>query len=321
MQSIDSKSYKATVNTENVKCEFDVMAKDRGEAVYKASQVFWLKYGKTLGPIKCAMTVSDPYNEVRFTADIDCCDRLYKLLPVGVIERVVLASAGEIVANIDPNSHYSLKRAKRRRKDLGVFPVPNIKLCYGKYYYRVILVPQESVGGIIVTKRKYKDMLLKAKNLPEALVEVKNRRLHLKNKKNAKFVPKSRSLATLEKRLGLSKPSLSKTGSLKSTSIAKEEMMPIVPKKPDVPIQSKFLVSKVIPGRILAVKPNPASGTSVWGNSALVKEAQKEAEKPRIFVKKSARSSTFKSVETLAGDLLQRVDFKTGRAHSTLDEV
>lgn len=231
------------------------MAPDRGTAVYKASQIFWDKY-KKLGTIKSVMVVSDPYEEVKFTETFDCRDRSSKLLPKGVAEKIAKDSGGEIILDTDPNSAYSLKRAKRRRKDLGEFVAPNVKLMYGKLYYRVITRSQKTVNGSIKQKRKYEDVLLNAKDLDTALDEIRERGLHVKSNRKAAFKTAKRSLVVLKK-------------TIESQKIKKAIQKPAR----EVELNRKRLLTG---GKVNASQVQKSAAVispigSVWGSSQLLK--------------------------------------------------
>jgi len=182
------------------------MVRDRREAVFRASQMFWDKYAKTLGPIKAVMVVDDPYGEATYTDDIDCRDRLFKLLPEDVIKKIVEDSKGQIVRDEDPAYAYCLKRLKRRR-DFGSVIAPNIvRLANGALFYRAIEVPQKGKGGMIIQKRKVKNIRLGAKDLKSAVAEIASRKLSTMSLKKARLKSKSRYLGALAKVARSAKP-------------------------------------------------------------------------------------------------------------------
>lgn len=163
----------------------EISAQNRRKAVYTALLWFWYKYHGSVGPACKAMTVTDPYREVRYGPRFICNDRINKLLSSDVCRRVIKESNGELKLDRrqwrphhGPNS---VKRVKRRR-DFGKFIAPCIKrMKSGTMYYRITLVSQKTKNGRRIRKRKYRDIRLKAQTLISALDEIKARELFVMN--------------------------------------------------------------------------------------------------------------------------------------------
>ena len=164
-----------------------VSAKDRERAVYDSLQWYWEEIKSEWGQACNIMTVSDPYNEVCYWDDFNCSDRNNNYLDESTKNRVIAASNGLLVINdtTGGSRHHRkncLRRIKRRRVYLqrvspNVYEHPTT----GVMYYRETVIPQESTGGTqgkpgeILSKRKVKNIKLKAKSLKKALWEVERR--------------------------------------------------------------------------------------------------------------------------------------------------
>ncbi len=114
-----SRSYEATLVAGNINQKFKVHADDRRKAVDKLSQWFWIackQYEDLLGmEIHKVLTLDDPYGEAVFDSKMDCRDKMYKLLPKEVHQRIIDSSRGAIVSN-DASSPYPFKWTVDRRK-------------------------------------------------------------------------------------------------------------------------------------------------------------------------------------------------------------
>lgn len=160
---------------------FVVEAPDRRKAVHKAQLYFWYKYHGRIGFVNQCMTVTDPYGEVKYTSNFSCHDKLNRLLPEDIVERIILESKGELERDLRTGrAHFppgSVKRVKRRR-DFGKFIAPNIRqMKNGKLYYRIITRTQTSKNGRVFQKRKYRDIPLFVKSRSLAVFEIKEREL------------------------------------------------------------------------------------------------------------------------------------------------
>jgi hypothetical protein len=159
-----------------------IVAENRRRAVYKAEQWFWRKYKGAHGPAHRAMTVSDPCSEVHYHPGFSCCDRMNKLLPVEVIDRLLVESKGELTreTRVDkPHGQHTAVRRVKRRRDFGVFVAPALRrMRNGVLYYRIITSPQGSRNGRRFRKRKYRDIRLMARTLSDAVAEIHERRLN-----------------------------------------------------------------------------------------------------------------------------------------------
>ncbi len=162
--------------------DFDIKARDRREAVTKALNWFWYEYLGAMGSAHEVLTVDDPYMEVRYGPKFICNDRKNKLLPPDVIERILKESNGELERDLRAGRpHFppgSVKRIKRRR-DFGRFIAPCLKrMNNGVLYYRIGTRSQISRGGRRIRKPKYRDIRLQARNLPDAIEEIRQRKLN-----------------------------------------------------------------------------------------------------------------------------------------------
>ena len=187
--------------------QFSISGQNRGKAVHKAQLWYWEKYKGLLGPVHTLITVSDPAREVIYDEAFNCLDKKNRLLPPDVIQRVIAESNGELEQDLTEGTPHhapgSVRRVKRRR-DFGAFIAPNIRqMKNGGLYYRVVLSPQVSRRGTVLKKRKHKDIRLDARTLPEAIKEIRTRRLKAEHEKNTKRLVKARSLKFIEHVVGL----------------------------------------------------------------------------------------------------------------------
>jgi len=192
------KSYEAVVKREQCTARVMISAVSRREAVHKLELWFWYEYKGKLGQVHKAMIVSDPYEEVHYGPDFRCSDRMNKFLPPDVIERLIQESRGELMPDTRegvPHSPPNSVRRVRRRRDFGVFVAPGIRRMKNNvFYYRITIAPQQSRNGHRLRKRKYRDVRLTARTLPDAIKEIRQRRLEAENQKNALRSMKVRSL-------------------------------------------------------------------------------------------------------------------------------
>ncbi len=184
-----------------------ISAPNRREAVHKIQLWYWEKYKGSLGFAHKVLTVSDPVREVAYDSAFNCAHKKNKLLTENVILRVIAESNGELKRETHEGARHhppgSVRRIRRRR-DFGVFIAPNIRrMKNGTVYYRVVLTPQVSKRGRVLARRQYRDIRLDAKALPEAIVEIRDRRLKAEHEKNTKRLVKSRSLKFTEHVTGL----------------------------------------------------------------------------------------------------------------------
>lgn len=179
-----------------------VDAENRGTAVHKAELWFWKKFKGSLGRAVDALTVNDPYGEVKYGPKFHCGSRTNRYLPPDIIERVLGEAKGELIRDERESLWHHPRGAVRRRKrrrDFGKFLLPNIKVMRnGALYYRVVAVPQCTRNGRRFRKRKQKDIRLIARNPREALAEIEARGLQVKHAAVTKRNVTSRSLALLE---------------------------------------------------------------------------------------------------------------------------
>jgi hypothetical protein len=197
---------------------------------------------------------------VAYTEEMLCTDRLYKLLPANVIDKVVKESGGKIVRDDNPNSPNCLKRLKRRR-DIGKFIAPNIRLmANGVMFYRIVKVAQKTEGGKIgckskgshgkiVQKRKYTDVRLKARNLEEAVIEIAAKKLNQKSLAVARLKKKTRLIKVLK-------------------SIVRSMELSRLPKrKPKQKVSAPVVTSLSLTEAAKALLKKKPTGSSVWANS------------------------------------------------------
>lgn len=184
-----------------------IEAPHRAKAVHQAQLWYWTQYKGSLRPVHKVMTVSDPEREVRYSESFNCADKTNRLLPESVLTRVIAESNGELTCETGGGTRNhapgSVRRVKRRR-DFGKFIAPNIRrMKRGILYYRIVRVPQKSSRGKIVQKRRYIDVRLAARTLPDAITEIQSRRLkHEHDMKSARIV-KARSLKLTSHVIGL----------------------------------------------------------------------------------------------------------------------
>lgn len=166
-----------------------IIAPDRGHAVYRAVQYYWMRFNGSLGSAWKILTVNDPYTEVSYKKDICCNDRKNNYLELDVKERVIKESNGILCDGGESGTvnhpARSLRLVKRRRK-LPFRVKPHLyKDANGTLFYSVTVQPQSKYryGG---SMRKVRLVRLNAKQMHEAVQEIHNRDLlsqHLSNSK------------------------------------------------------------------------------------------------------------------------------------------
>ncbi len=187
-------TYNAEIRKEKIFLErFSINASDRRKAVHQVQLYFWYKYRGRMGMVHQRVVVNDSYNEVKYSDKFSCHDKLNRLLPEDVIERVVNESKGELMRDLRlGRPHFppgSVRRVKRRR-DFGKFVAPNIRqMKNGKLYFRIVTQTQISRNGRIYRKRKFQDIPLETRNLVDVVNEIEKRGLS-----NQNILPKKRKI-------------------------------------------------------------------------------------------------------------------------------
>ena len=124
---------------------------------------------------------NDPHGEVVYNEDFACNDLGNKYLSEETIDRVIEESDGELFRDLSEGSENhppnSVKRTKRRRKQINVIAPRMTQSPAGTIYYRTTMVPQYSKDGKIIQRRKVKNVKLASKTLEKALREVSRRGL------------------------------------------------------------------------------------------------------------------------------------------------
>ncbi|MDO8482251.1 MAG: hypothetical protein Q7S86_00330 [bacterium] len=178
----EQRNYPVTVTVGNeVINQFSFEEVDRKSAVRETLLWFWEKYKGKHGPASEVLTVGDPYTEVVVTETFNCNDKVNNYLDEATLMRVIAESAGTLERETKAGTRHhpkrSLKRVRRRRERRET-AAPNIHVSdSGKYYYRIVVVPQKSSGGNLIEARKVKDIKLEAKSLTEAIEEIRRRGL------------------------------------------------------------------------------------------------------------------------------------------------
>ncbi len=197
-QPFFTRAYETIVKSGKVFARICIQAENRREAVHKAELWFWYEYKGILGQVHKAMIVSNRYNEVHYGPKFICSDKMNKLLPPSVIDRLIVESNNELMRNERKGSlHHppSPVRRVKRRRDFGIFVAPGIKRMKNRVLsYRVALSPKKSKDNQEFCHRKYKDVRLSARTLAEAIVEIEARELDKKNAEVALRKMKVRSL-------------------------------------------------------------------------------------------------------------------------------
>ena len=160
---------------------FPIEAPDRRKAVHKAQLHFWYKYHGRLGTYESAIIVDDPYNEVHYSKEFNCKDKINLLLPEDIIIRLLQEANGELIRDTRVSKLHSARgsvRRVKRRRDFGKFIAPAIRqMKNGKLYYRINTRSQIMHHGERHQKRKYRDIPLEAQTLTSAIEEIKVREL------------------------------------------------------------------------------------------------------------------------------------------------
>lgn len=200
----EKRTYPITIAENNSVIEqHTVEAADRKTAVRKGLQWFWDKYQGKRGAASEVFTVGDPYGEVTFREPWNSNDKGNNYLDEATASRVIIESKGVLERDTKEGSRHHPRRSlrrKKRRREYRVTVAPNIQESdTGTFYYRVVITAQKSEGGNILTKRKMEDVRLEAKNLTEAIDEIRRRGLkNLHERNTARKHVKIRSLKLVE---------------------------------------------------------------------------------------------------------------------------
>lgn len=205
-----------------------IEAPHRAKAVHNAQLWFWSTYRGEMGAAHKVLTVSDPYNEVRYDSSFSCHDKRNRHLPDDIIDRVIRESNGELLRDTrEGRAHFppgSVRRVRRRR-DAGSFPIPNIRqMRGGLLYYRLIVQGQVSRNGRRYRKRKQRDVRLKSRTLADAIIEIERRGLVLEHEQRTKRLVKVRSI-----------PRMARILERKLKKAASNHLSPVVSPAPDKP--------------------------------------------------------------------------------------
>lgn len=196
----------------DIKAHYGMSAPDRRTAVLLILRWFRGKYKGKLGTAIDVLTVGDPHKEVVFRQPeqaFSCRSKTNNYLDEETIVRVIAESKGKLERDMresTPNHpRRSLWYKKRHPREFRVTAVPNIhETNFGVFYYRVVVTPQRSRGGVIIQKRVLKDIKLNAKTLEAAIEEIKSSGLRKENhiartmkKRSLKLVAHLAGLANL----------------------------------------------------------------------------------------------------------------------------
>ena len=180
----EQRIYKATVTVSGeapFTAEHVLQAANRKTAVKQALLWFWAEYQGKHGQASDVLTVGDPYTEVVVTATFNCNDKVNNYLDEATLARVIAESDGTLERETTLGTRYHPRRSlkcKRRRRERRETAAPNIHLSdSGKYYYRIVAVPQKSRRKVMLEHRKIRDIKLEAKTLTEAIEEIRRRGL------------------------------------------------------------------------------------------------------------------------------------------------
>lgn len=188
--------------------QFEFEEIDRKSAVKETLLWFWEKYKGAHGAASEVLTIGDPYNEVIVTETFNCNDKVNNYLDETTTVRVIAESESTLERDTRQGTRHhprrSLKRVRRRREHRET-AAPNIYVSdSGKYYYRVVVVPQKSKRKIVLEQRKVRDIKLEAKSLIEAIDEIRRRGLkNLHERNTARKHVKVRSLKLVEHVVGV----------------------------------------------------------------------------------------------------------------------
>lgn len=204
----ENRPYSFTVKIDGSPTSHTTNAPNRARAVQQALLWFWKEFKGKQGLASECLVVADPYSEVVYTNDINCNDKNCNYLDEATLARVITESGGilERDTNLGTPHHprRSLRRVRRRREKY-VTVAPNIMhSSLGVFYYRAIKVPQVSHGDVVTQTRKMQNIRLEAKNLADAIGEIRRRKLRDQNqisrpsrKRSLKFVAHVAGVAPL----------------------------------------------------------------------------------------------------------------------------
>ena len=152
----------------------------RKKAVNKFCQWYWKELKGVWGQAHTIMTVSDYYNEVRYSDNFSCADKANRYLDESTILLLLKEANGELAREESVGEKHhptnSVKRVKRRRIYLqqiaeNIYQHPNTKVMY----YARTVVPQKTEDGKVIQKRKRENFKLVSKDLDKAYKEIERR--------------------------------------------------------------------------------------------------------------------------------------------------
>lgn len=195
----------------DIKARYGMSAPDRRTAVLLILRWFRGKYKGKFGTAIDVLTVGDPYREVAFRQPeqaFSCRSKTNNYLDEETTIRVIAESKGKLERDtrvgIPNHPRRSLRYKRRHPREFRVTAMPNIhETNFGVFYYRVVVTPQKSKGGVIIQKRVLKDIKLNAKTLAEAIQEIQTRGLRKEN--HIARTMKKRSLKLIAHLAGLAK--------------------------------------------------------------------------------------------------------------------
>ena len=157
-----------------------LQALTREKAVNSICQWYWKVFKGTWGQAHQILTVSDPYSEVRYTENFSCAEKMNRYLDEHTILLLLKESNGELIREIVAGEKHhptnSVRRVKRRRKYLkkiahNLYQHPTTHMLY----YAATVVPQKSLNGKIIQKRKRENFKLNSKDMDKAHKEIERR--------------------------------------------------------------------------------------------------------------------------------------------------
>lgn len=178
-----------------------ILAPNRRTAVRKALQWFSTRFKGSIGPAGQILTVDDPSHEVTYDEDFSCNDLRNKFISEEVVERLMAEANGELIRDTRSTRLGHPLCAVRRRRRRVKFKAKAIAPCvyqnaFGTIFYRITLTSQASKAGVLLRKRQTRLVRLAARTLPEAITEIRARRLPELHR--SRRVIKRRSLAILQ---------------------------------------------------------------------------------------------------------------------------
>jgi hypothetical protein len=203
-----------------------IQARNRGEAVKKAVNWYWLTY-RGAQPAHDVLQVDDPYDEVHFTPDFRCHDPKHKYLPDQVIERLITESQGRLERDkkiYTPGKPPASVRWKKKRGKMEESnsnsrtgrrrrppPLKRVAPCIyedglGTLWYCIVTQRQRIANPFqrgkrrhrLLAKRKKKLIRLEAQSLTQAAQEIDQRKLLELNKSGRKHRQFQKLLSYIE---------------------------------------------------------------------------------------------------------------------------